>query len=74
MKTLFDCHEAAEVMDLSPAYVKRLCNEHKLGYLVKEHRRGYGRYRRLKRYIPIREVMRYTFGRFAGRFLPAFEP
>jgi hypothetical protein len=48
MKTLFDYGEAAEFIDLSPAHVKRLCDLHKLGYVVKEYRRGYGRYRRLK--------------------------
>jgi hypothetical protein len=73
MKTLLDYHEAAEFMDLSPAYVKRLCDLRKLGYVVKEYRRGYGRYRRVKRYIPQSEVIRYAFGRFAGRYVPAFD-
>jgi hypothetical protein len=31
MKTLFDYSEAAEYLELSPAYVKRLCDQHKLG-------------------------------------------
>ena len=73
MKTLFDYHEAAEFMDLSPGYVKRLCGLRKLGYVVKEYRRGCGRYRRLKRYTPQGEIARYMFRRTARRFIPVFE-
>jgi hypothetical protein len=73
MKTLFDYGEAAEFIDLSPAHVKRLCDLHKLGYVVKEYRRGYGRYRRLKCYIPQGEIVRYMFGQTAHRFIPALD-
>jgi hypothetical protein len=40
---------------------------------VKEYRRGYGRFRRLKRYIPQGEIVRYMFIQTARRFIPAFE-
>jgi hypothetical protein len=41
--------------------------------MVKEFRRGFGRYRRVKRYIPQGEIVRYMFGRATRRIIPAFE-
>ena len=56
---LLNYEEAANYLGVSPKYVKKLCDRHEIGYIVKTRRRGYGRYIRRQRLIPHPELLHY---------------
>jgi hypothetical protein len=69
---LFNYQEAADYLEVSPKYVKKLCDQRKLGYILKTRLRGYGRYIRRQRLIPRDELFLYGLKR-AWRYVPRSE-
>jgi hypothetical protein len=70
---VYDYDGAASLLNVSPAYVKKLCDQRRITYTVKNYRHGY--YRRRVRLIPwlaIKEYMlrRLTFMMATASALP----
>jgi Helix-turn-helix domain len=68
-RELYTYEEAAEWLRLAPSTMKRLCDERRIGYIVKEYRRGYGRYRRRKRFIPHSALLEFMARRACCRHM-----
>lgn len=59
---LLDYDGAAQVSGLRPGYIKRLCDQGRLGYVVDEFYRGFRR-RRVRR-IPYADLMTFLLRRY----------
>lgn len=66
---LFNYDEAADYLGLSPSTVKKLCDRHEIGYIVKTRLRGYGRYIRRQRLIPKAELLLYMSERAFWKYV-----
>jgi hypothetical protein len=66
-KRMYTYTEAGEWLGLAPSTVKTLCDRRDIAYIVKEYRRGYGRYRRRKRLIPHAALVEYFLRRACWR-------
>ena len=63
--------EAAAYLGYSAKYVKKLCDQRKLGFIVKRKLRGYGNYQRLNRVIPEWDLHQFAIQHTAWRYVPA---
>jgi hypothetical protein len=70
---LLNYQEAADYLDLRPSTVKKLCDQHKIGYVVKTRLRGYGRYIRRQRFIPRGELLLYMAEKAFWKYVPRLE-
>src|SRR6516162_6856990 len=63
--------EAAEYLGYSWKYVKKLCDERRIGYILKRKLSRYGKYQRLNRLIPEWDLHQFAIQHAAWRYVPA---